>query len=167
MANVLAIGYPDEHTAARAAERLERRCENLRIAPDSVAVIARDSQGGYRVTTHHRAAPDGLSWGMFWELLFALIFYVPVFGLAVGSALGGLLGNIERCGINRAFQQHVRDMVEPGTSALFLMADSATAETALAALGEPGGTTTMSSLTEEQEARLLEALHGSMSATTA
>ena len=167
MANVLAIGYPDEHTAAQAAERLERPREDLCIEPDSVAVIARDSQGGYRVTTSHRAASDGLSWGIFWGLLFALIFFVPVFGLAVGSALGGLLGKIERCGINRAFQQQVRNMVEPGTSALFLMVDGVTAETALAALSELGGTATMSPLTEEQEVRLLQALHGSMSATAA
>ena len=167
MANVLAIGYPDEHTAAQAAEKLARPREDLRIQPDSLAVVVRDSQGGYRVTTSHCAAPGGLSWGMFWGLLFALVFYVPVFGLAVGSALGGLLGQIERCGLNRAFQQQVRDMVEPGTSAVFLMVDRATAETALAAVSELGGTATMSSLTEEQEASLLEALHGSMSATAA
>src|SRR5437763_2245927 len=41
VANVLAIGYPDEHTAAQAAEKLARPREDLRIQPDSLAVVVR------------------------------------------------------------------------------------------------------------------------------
>jgi uncharacterized membrane protein len=104
---------------------------------------------------------------MFWPLLFGLLFFVPVFGTAVGASLGGLFGKIEKCGIDRAFQQQARDMVRPGTSALFVVASQVSAESVFAALGSFGGTALQSSLTQQQEARLQQALYGSLWATAA
>jgi uncharacterized membrane protein len=102
----------------------------------------------------------GATWGMFWGLLFGLLFFVPVFGLAVGAGFGALFGKIEKGGINKEFQQQVRDLVAPGTSALFLIVEKVTPDKAVAALSKYGGTVLKSSLSEEQEAQLQEALHG-------
>ncbi len=75
-----------------------------------------------------------------WGALFGLIFFIPVFGLAVGAALGAIFGAITKTGIDKEFQQRVRDMVNPGTSALFLIVDKITPDKAIAALSEYGGT---------------------------
>jgi uncharacterized membrane protein len=161
MANLIAIGYDDEQTAYRAAEEVGRLAQDLVIQPDAVAVITRDARGKYSVTTNHHPVAEGLTWGMFWGVLFGLLFFIPVFGLAVGGAFGALFGAIEKVGIDKEFQQQVRDMVTPGTSALFMVVEKDLTDKALAALSRFGGTVLKSSLSTETERQLQEALHGS------
>ena len=98
---------------------------------------------------------------MFWGLLFGLLFFIPVFGMAVGAGLGALFGHLEKSTIDKEFQQQVRDMVQPGTSALFLVLEKATPDKAVAAMSKFGGTVLKTSLSEEDTAKLQEALHGS------
>ena len=164
MATLLAIGYDEEGTAAEAAEEVKRLSQDLVIEPDAVAVITRDSKGEYHVTTSHHAVGVGSSWGMFWGLLFGLLFFVPVFGMAVGAGLGALIGKVEKTSINKEFQQQVRDMVRPGTSALFMIVERATPDKAIAALSRFGGTVLKSSLSAEDEKTLQDALHGGVPA---
>ncbi|HEX9481281.1 MAG TPA: DUF1269 domain-containing protein [Solirubrobacteraceae bacterium] len=160
MATLIAIGYDDEATASAAAEETARLSRDLIVEPDAVAVIRRDQQGEYHVQTSHHPVGAGASWGMFWGLLFGLLFFVPVFGMAVGAGLGALLDEIEKNGVNKEFQQQVRDMANPGTSALFLMVEKATPEKAVAALSKFGGTALRFSLSGAQEQQLQDALHG-------
>ena len=98
MADLVAIGYDDETTAAAAAEEVARLSEDLIIQPDAVAVIVRDADGRYHVTTNHHPVGAGATWGMFWGLLFGILFFVPVFGMAVGAGLGALMGHVEKTG---------------------------------------------------------------------
>ena len=165
MATLVAIGYEEEGTAAQAAEEVRRLSQDLVIEPDAVAVIARDSKGEYHVTTSHHAVGVGASWGMFWGLLFGLLFFVPVFGMALGAGLGALMGKVEKTGIDREFRAQVRDLVRPGTSALFMIVERAGADRAIAALSRFGGTVLRSSLSEEDERALQEALHGRVATT--
>ena len=167
MATLIAIGYDDEDTAAQAAREVRRLSEDLVIQPDAVAVITRDAEGEYHVSTNHHAVGTGASWGMFWGLLFGVLFFVPVFGMAVGAGLGALLAKLDKSGLNREFREQVRDMVKPGTSALFLIVEQVTPEQALAALSRYGGTVLKSSLSREDEQRLQEALHGDLAGGSA
>jgi uncharacterized membrane protein len=164
MATLIAIGYDNEGTAAEAAEEVKRLSQDLVIEPDAVAVITRDSKGEYHVTTSHHAVGAGASWGMFWGLLFGLLFFVPVFGMAVGAGLGALMGKVEKTSINKEFQQQVRDMVQPGTSALFMIVERATPDKAVEALSRFGGTILKSSLSHDDEKTLQDALHGGVPA---
>ena len=97
---------------------------------------------------------------MLWGLLFGMLFFVPVFGMAVGAGLGALMGKLERSGIDREFQEQVRDLLQPGTSALFLVVEKVTPDKAIEGLGKYGGTVLKSSLTKEAEEELQEELHG-------
>ena len=160
MADLIAIGYDDEETAAKAAEEVYRLASDLVIEPEAVAVITRDENGKYHVTTNHHPVAEGATWGMLWGALFGLLFFIPVFGFAVGGAFGALFGAIEKAGVDKAFQNKVRDMVQPGTSALFLIADKVASNKAVAALSKYGGTVLKSSLPTEAEEELQEALHG-------
>src|SRR5271167_90121 len=98
MADLIAIGYDDEATADAAAQEVYRLSQDLIIEPDAVAVITRDPDGKYHVTTNHHPVGAGATWGMFWGLLFGVLFFVPVFGLAVGAGLGALMGKVEKTG---------------------------------------------------------------------
>jgi uncharacterized membrane protein len=70
-------------------------------------------------------------------------------------------GAIEKAGIDKRFQQDVRDMLQPGTSALFLVVDKITPDKATEALSKFGGRVLKTSLTKDAEEQLQEALHGS------
>src|SRR5215467_13844414 len=63
MADLIAIGYPDETTAFAAADEARRLAADLIIQPDAIAVIARDKDGSYHVTTSHHPVGKGASWG--------------------------------------------------------------------------------------------------------
>src|SRR3954471_22711101 len=121
MADLIAIGYDDETTAALAEAEVQRLAQDLVIQPDAVATIVRTADGKYKVSTNHHAVGGGATWGMFWGLLFGLLFFVPVFGMAVGAGLGALMGKVAKTGIDKAFVEQVRDMLKPGNSALFMV----------------------------------------------
>jgi uncharacterized membrane protein len=160
MAELIAIGYPDEATAEEAAEEARRLSRDLIIEPDAIAVIVRDKEGKYHVHTSHHPVGAGATWGMFWGLLFGLLFFIPVFGLAVGAGLGALMGKITKTSIDQQFQDQVRGMIQPGTSALFLMVEKVTPDKATEAMSKYGGTVLKTSLSKEDEKELQEALHG-------
>ena len=160
MAELIAIGYPDETTAPQAAAEAQKLAKDLVIEPDAIASIVRDTEGKFHVTTSHHPVTGGASWGMFWGLLFGLLFFIPVFGMAVGAGLGALFGKVEKTGINKEFQEQVRDMLQPGTSALFMVVEKVTPDKAVDALAPFGGTVLKSSLSKDAERELQEALHG-------
>ncbi len=161
MADLIAIGYPDETTAEQAAAEAQRLARDLIIEPDAIAAIVRDEEGKFHVHTSHHPVGTGATWGMFWGLLFGVLFFVPFFGLAIGAGLGALMGKITKSGIDNAFQEQVRDMLKPGTSALFLMVEKVTPDKAVEALSKFGGTVLKTSLSKDAEKELQESLHGS------
>ncbi len=167
MAELIAIGYPDETTALQALDEAQNLAQDLIIETDAAAAIVRHADGKYQVTTKHGpTAGGGATWGMFWGLLFGLLFFIPVLGMAVGAGLGALFGHLEKSTIDKEFQQQVRDMVKPGTSALFLVIEKTTPDKAVAAMSTFGGTVLKTSLSEDDTAKLQEALHGAPAEST-
>ena len=160
MATLVAIGYPDQVTAEEARQTVQQLEAELIIQADQVAAISRDLEGKYHVHTTHGGASTGggAVWGGFWGLLFGLLFMVPFAGWAVGAGLGALFGHLGEKGIDKAFQQQVRDYLKPGTSALFMVIEHATPDKAIAALDKYGGTVIKTSLSEEDTRKLQEAL---------
>jgi uncharacterized membrane protein len=160
MADLIAIGYPDQATADAAAEEARQLARDLIIQPDAIAVIVRDEEGGYHVHTNHHLVGGGATWGMFWGLLFGLLFFIPVFGMAIGAGMGALMGKLTKSSIDKQFQEQVRDMLKPGTSCLFLMLEKVTPDKAVEAMSKYGGTVLKTSLSKQDEKELQEALHG-------
>jgi uncharacterized membrane protein len=166
MSDLIVIGYPDETTAEAAADEARRLAQDLIIQPDAIAVIVRDKEGNYHTHTNHHLVGGGATWGMFWGFLFGLLFFIPVLGLAVGAGLGALMGKFAKSGIDKQFQDQVRGMIQPGTSALFLMVEKVTPDKAVEAMSKYGGTVLKTSLSKEGEQELQDALHGSDAAAS-
>jgi uncharacterized membrane protein len=160
MADLVAIGYDDETTASQVAEKGGRLADDLAIEPDAVAVIARDHDGNYNVTTNHHAVGAGATYGMFWNVLFGSLFFIPVLGMAIGAGLGALVEKVEEAGIDEEFQVRSRAMLKPGTSALFLVVEEVTPDVVVEVLGRSWGTALKSSLSTDGEQKLQVALHG-------
>jgi uncharacterized membrane protein len=80
--------------------------------------------------------------------------------MAIGAGLGALMGKLTKSSIDKQFRDQVRDMVQPGTSALFLMLEKVTPDKAVEAMSKYGGTVLKTSLSKADEQELQEALHG-------
>jgi uncharacterized membrane protein len=160
MAELVAIGYPDQGTAEEARHVVQSLEADLVIQADQVAAISRDVDGKYHVTTTHggASASEGAWWGGFWGMLFGLLFFIPFAGLALGAGFGALFGHLGKNAIDKQFQEQVRDQVKPGTSALFLIIEKVTPDKAISALSRFGGTVIKTSLSDEDTAKLQEAL---------
>ena len=164
MADLIAIGYDDMDTAAHALDEVDRLRGDLLIEADAAAAIVCKEDGKFRVTTNHHEVGTGSAWGMFWGLLFGMLFFVPVLGMAVGAGLGALMGKVAKSSIDKEVQEQVRDMLKPGTSALFLVVEKVTPDKAVEALSAYGGNVLKTSLSKEDEKELQEALHGKAAA---
>jgi uncharacterized membrane protein len=70
------------------------------------------------------------------------------------------MGKVTKSGIDKQFQEQVRELVQPGTSALFLIVEKVTPDRAVEAMARFGGTVLKSSMSKQQEAELQAALHG-------
>ena len=140
MADLIAIGYPDETTALSAMDEAERLQKELIIQADAVAAIIRNKEGKIRVVTNHHAVGAGATWGMFWGMLFGMLFFVPFLGMAVGAGMGALMGKVTKNAVDKQFQDQVRDMLQPGTSALFMVVEKVTPDKAVEAMSKYGGT---------------------------
>src|SRR6185312_13451463 len=160
MATLVAVGYPDQGTAEQARSTVQQLESELIIQADQVAAISRDLEGKYHVHTSHggASAGGGAMWGGFWGMLFGLLFFIPFAGLAIGAGMGALFGHFGQKGIDKAFQQQVRDYLKPGTSALFMVIEHATPDKAIAALQQYSGTVIRTSLSDEDTKRLQDAL---------
>jgi uncharacterized membrane protein len=154
MVDLVAIGYPDQTTAVRAMEEVNRL--DLRRA---AAVVVRTPEGTFRVPTNPFAVATGAVWGLVWGMLFGA-FTHPVVALTLGVGFGALMGKADRSGVDPIFQAQVRGMLAPATSALFMVVGKITTDKAVAALGRYGGTVLKSSLPTDAERRLQEALDG-------
>ncbi len=161
MADLIAIAYPDETTAAAAQAEAEKLAGELIIQTDAIASIVRNKDGDFKVSTNHHSVAGGTSWGMFWGVLFGMLFFVPFLGLAIGAGFGALMGKLQKDTVDEAFVEQVRDAMKPGTSALFLVIEKATPDKAIAALSKFGGTVLKSSLSSDVEKELQAELNPS------
>src|SRR4029079_15216924 len=98
MADLIAIGHPDEATAEAAADEARRLAQDLIIQPDAIAVIVRDKEGKFHTHNSQHLVGGGATWGMFWGLLFGLLFFIPVLRMAVGAGMGALMGKVTKSG---------------------------------------------------------------------
>jgi uncharacterized membrane protein len=85
----------------------------------------------------------------------------------VGNGMGALMGKVTKTGIDKEFQDQVRDMVAPGTTALFLVVEKVTPDKAVEALSRFGGKVLKSSLSKDAERELQAELGGQNAAEAA
>ena len=86
--------------------------------------------------------------------------------MALGAGMGALMGKLGKSTIDREFQDQVRDMLKPGTSALFLIVEQMTTDEAPEGLSRYGSKAIKSSLSKEAEAEIQKELHGEQAGTT-
>jgi uncharacterized membrane protein len=153
----VAIAYDDLDQAKRVMERIgQLRKEHLIELEDAVIV---EHQPGGKMKLHQPSmAGMGAAGGALWGGLIGLIFLMPLFGMAIGAATGAATGALSDYGIDDNFMNELGQKLPEGGAATFVLVKEATTDKVVPEVAKFGGHVIQSSLSNEQEAALQEAL---------
>lgn len=159
MSSLVVLAFDDMDGAEKTRERMYEFQKEGLITLEDAAVAVRKENGHVKVKQAHSLVGAGALGGAFWGRLVGLIFWMPWLGLAIGATTGALSGKLSDVGIDDSLIEEVADTIEPGDSALFLMARDAHVERIENELKEAGTQFQIirTNLWPEQETQLKEA----------
>lgn len=157
MATMTVWKFSTANGAAMAEETLKdlQRKELIQIHD---AAIVTYPEGAKKPKTRqlNNLAGAGALGGAFWGMLFGLIFFVPLLGMAIGAGMGALTGSMTDVGIDDAFIRRMREQIQPGTSALFVLSSNAVVDKVKEAFEGQEMVLVETNLSHEQEDKLRE-----------
>jgi uncharacterized membrane protein len=167
MSDLIAIAYPDKETAEQVRGTLANLTAERVIELADAVVVTRSEDGKVKLHQAVRPGASGAASGALWGGVIGLLFLAPLVGMAIGAAAGGAAGSAADYGINDDFMRRLGTELQPGSAALIVLVTKVTPDKVLPQIREFGGTVLQTSLDEESEARLREALQASTPAGTA
>jgi uncharacterized membrane protein len=157
VANLVAIAYDDVDQAREVTRTLGELVKEHSITLED-AVIVEHRRGGKMKLHQPSLAGAGAAGGALWGGLIGLIFLVPLVGMAIGAASGAAAGALSDYGIDDDFMKDLGQKLPEGGAAVFVLVREATRDKVLPEISKHGGHVIQSSLSNEQEATLQEAL---------
>jgi uncharacterized membrane protein len=158
MSDLIAVAYPDKETAETVRRTLANLTAERVIELADAVVVERADNGKVKLHQAVRPGASGAASGALWGGVIGLLFLAPLFGMAIGAAAGGATGSMSDYGINDDFMRRLGSELRPGGAALIVLVHKVTPDKVLPQIREYGGTVLQTSLDEESEERLREAL---------
>ena len=157
MSNLVAIAYDDVDQAQEVTNTLGKLMKEHSIELEDAVIV--EHRAGGKIKLHQPSmAGLGAASGALWGGLIGLIFFVPLFGLAIGAASGAAAGALSDHGIDDKFMKELGNKLPEGGAAVFVLVREATADKVVPEISRFGGHVIQSSLSNEQETALQEAL---------
>jgi uncharacterized membrane protein len=158
MSDLIAVAYPDKETAETVRARLLELMNEHVIELEDAVVVDRDDDGKIKLHQLHRPAAAGAAGGAVWGGLIGLLFLAPLIGAALGAAAGGAAGALTDVGISDRFLRELGQKLAPGGAALIVLVRKITPDKVLPQISSYGGDVIQTSLDDDGEERLREAL---------
>ena len=158
MPEMIAIVYPSQETAFEVRERLVQLQSEYLVELADAVVVTKDEAGKVELHQAVNLTAAGAVTGGFWGSLIGLLFLNPLLGLAAGAAAGALSGRLSDYGIPDGQMRELAGTFTPGTAALFVLVRKFTADKVTSDLARYGGTVLRTSLAQDDENKLREAL---------
>jgi uncharacterized membrane protein len=158
MSQLVVVGFNQLEDARDAMRRLRSLEGAGRVKFEDTAIVERTEDGKAHVrneasgTTETGAVVGAVLGGL-------LVFAMPVVGLVIGGAVGAAFGALLDRGVSGKFVDDVKETLQPGRSALFLVVKDAEADALIPALRDFQGDVIQTTLDEEAEEALRQALH--------
>ena len=121
MSSLVVLRFGDMDGAEAMRDRMYDLQKRELITIADAAVVKRNKNGKAKVKQARSLVGAGALGGAFWGMLIGLLFFAPWLGLLAGATAGALSGKLGDIGIDDDFIKEVRDAIEPGNSALFLL----------------------------------------------
>ncbi len=154
MSELIVIGYDNHDQATSAYNEVLAMQGDFVVELQGLAIVNVDAEGKSHVETPQKIVGMSAASGALWGMLIGLLFFVPFFGLALGGLMGALFGKLGKSGINDEFRSQVNALLEPGNSAVVIMASKITEDKFADRIGKFGGKLLKTSLSEEDEKEL-------------
>jgi uncharacterized membrane protein len=158
MSNLVAIAYPNEGTASEVAQTLVELQKERSIEFEDLVVAIRQPDGKIKLRQSFNPAGTGAAGGALWGGLIGLIFFMPLLGMAIGAASGAAAGAMTDVGVDDKFMKELGDKLQPGGAAVFVLVRRSTPDKVLPRISQYGGDVIHTSLSQEAEDALQEAL---------
>ena len=158
MSNLIAVAYDDVGTAKNVVHQLRELSTEHAITMDDVVVAERRPDGKIKLHQSVRPGSAGALGGAAWGGLIGLLFLAPFLGMAVGAASGGAVGAMTDVGVDDEFMKNLATELTPGAAAVIVLVRESTPDKVLPRIQPFGGRIIHSSLSDEAEQRLREAL---------
>ncbi len=166
MSDLVAIAYPDMNRAEQVLEELGKMRKAQLIDLDDAVYVTKDAQGNVKL---HQAvnmvgagAGYGALWGGLWGLLLGALVLQPIAGAAIGAGVGAgsgaIVGKLSDYGIDDNFVRQLAHTLTPNSPAIFVLVRRVTTDKAIPEVSKFGGKVLQSSLSNEAEERLQQAL---------
>jgi uncharacterized membrane protein len=164
MSNLVAIAYPDVDTAQEVMSTLGRLQVERSIELEDAVIVTREEGGKVKLHQARSTTGAGAAGGALWGGLIGLLFLAPLLGMAVGAATGAATGALTDVGVDDSFLKELGSKLEPGMAAVIVLVRRSTPDKVIPAVQQYGGTVLQSSLDNDAEERLQEALQGQAAA---
>ncbi len=162
MATLTVLKFNEADAAEKALESLQQlRTEHVVSIADAAVVSWPADRKSPKTRQAVNTTGVGALGGTFWGMLVGLLFMVPLLGAVVGAVGGAISGALTDIGIDDRFINQIREQVQPGTSALFLLSATEAPDRVAEALSQYNPTLLSTNLSREQEEKLRELFEGS------
>jgi uncharacterized membrane protein len=156
---LIVITYPSPDDAQRVADTIRRLEAERLLEIEDLEYCVRDLEGDIALYESINRPLAGAALGAFWGTFLGKCFGNPLLGAGIGAAGGALVSRLGgRDGIDETFVRNLSATLAPGSSAIFVLVRRYTAGKVLPRLGGFGGTVLHTSLSDEDEERLQNAL---------
>lgn len=158
MSTLIVIVYPDELQAEQVRLDFIKMQKEYLVSLEDAVIAVKKPDGKVKLHQMYNLTLGGAVSGGLWGTLIGLIFLNPLLGLVVGAGAGAVAGALSDVGINDDFMKKLASTLTPGSSALFVLVDSAITDKVRDALAGTGGKIIQTSLSTPDQEKLQQAL---------
>ncbi|MFE1292485.1 DUF1269 domain-containing protein [Streptomyces sp. NPDC058751] len=158
MSNLFVIAYDDLATAGQVRDKLFELSKQHLVELEDAVVVERSEDGKIKLHQAVSHTAIGAAGGALWGGVIGLLFLAPLLGAAVGAAAGAAGGAVTDTGINDKFMKDLSQNLRPGAAALFVLVKQAAGDKVIPQIAGFGGQLVQTSLSQEQEDHLREAV---------
>jgi len=166
MTDMVVLAFDGVDTAEKVRNKLIDLNNQYLLNLSQVVEVVRKDDGQVKIKEEPTLTGLGALGGAFWGLLIGLIFLVPAVGFVLGTVSGAIAGHFAKYGISKEYMKDIDAAIQPGQSALFILADNVKIDRVIPMLTEYHPKVLRTSLTLDQETKLKEAFGGSVTAQT-
>ncbi len=158
MSDLIAVTYPDEATAQQVRDTLIQLQRGHVIQLADVVVVTKNDKGKVKLHQVRSSVGLGAAGGALWGTLIGMLFFAPLLGAAVGAASGAAAGAVTDLGVDDNFMRNLGEKLTPGAAAVIALVVQSTPDKVLPEIAKFGGHVLQTSLSNEAEQQLQEAL---------
>jgi uncharacterized membrane protein len=179
--DLIVVVYDNDYRAQETINMLRSLNDNWIVDLHDAVAVSRDVNGKLTVQdSYQMTSKEGAGWGILWGTLIGGLVFAPFTGglsaataagvVAAGAVSGAVLGGAtgaatasldkDDFGLSEDFVNQVSESIQPGNSAIFVLAESNDPDQVANYFRGTGGKVLRTNLTKEQQERVQHVLAG-------